>query len=177
MSPRRLAVALASTAFLLLPSSVAAAQDVPAAAPSDDLLVAVVATAVEEGGGAPVITSLGASTDVFVAACKWAQVERYGTNIFGMKLWSYFQKIDWCYNGSTITSKTRTRWGETHFPGWSWKGHIGNSTSGGVGSTYFRAWTQGHFCLVEYFSCVQNAYPWIDMTVRGNGTWSWSAGG
>lgn len=143
--------------------------------PSTATLVSV-ATSLQEGvAGQP---ASRASVDAAAAvSCKWAQVERYGKNLLGMKLWSYFQKIDWCYNGSTITSRTRTRWGETHFPGWSWKGHIGSSTSGGVGSTFYRAWTQGHFCLVEYFSCVQNAYPWIDMTVRGNGTWSYTAGG
>lgn len=106
------------------------------------------------------------------------QVERYGTNAFGQKLWSYFQKIDWCYNGSWITWKSRIRWGEVYFPFWEFKGHIGNYESGGVGYWSYRAWTQGHFALcVPYLGCSQHTYPWIDMTVYANGGWSWTAGG
>jgi hypothetical protein len=106
------------------------------------------------------------------------QVERYGKNSLGQKLWSYFQKIDWCYNGSWITSKFRVRWGEVYFPFWEFKGHIGNSESGGVGYWSYRAWTQGKFALcAPYVGCAQYKYPWIDMTVYANGGWTWSAGG
>ena len=80
-------------------------------------------------------------------------------------------------NATQITSVTRIRWGETSFPGWAFKGHTSSTTSGGVGKTTYRARTHGHFCLAEYFSCVQNKYPWIDMTVNRNGSYSYSAGG
>jgi hypothetical protein len=117
------------------------------------------------------------SSTAALAACWWAQVRRYGKNLLGMTLWSYYQRIEWCSNGSWITSHTRIRWGEVSMPGWSFKGHIGSTTGGGNGSTFYRARTQGHFCLIQYFSCVQNAYPWIDMTVYRNGTYSYSTGG
>lgn len=128
----------------------------------------------------PLETSLVAEESSLLAAaaaCKWAQVSRWGNNIFGMRLWTYYQRIEWCYSNGLITSVTRLRWGEVSMPGWSFKGHTSSTTSGGKGSTSYRARTHGHFCLVEYFSCIQNAYPWIDMTVRGNGTWSYTAGG
>lgn len=99
--------------------------------------------------------------------CRWARVERYYTNALGMKLFSYFQK-----------SKSRTRWGEVYAPFWEFKGHIGSSTSGGVGSWSYRAWTQGSFALcAPYVLCAQYKYPWIDMTVYANGGWTWSSGG
>ena len=124
---------------------------------------------------APAAEGLDATSAL--AACYWAQVRRWGKNLLGMTLWTYYQRIEWCANASYITSKTRIRWGEVSMVGWSFKGHTGSTTGGGVGYTYFRARTSGHFCLIQYFSCVQNAYPWIDMTVRRNGTFTWSTGG
>ena len=138
MKPRSLAVTLASAAFLLVPGSVALAGDDPAKGPPSDAVVAVVATDVVESS--PAATTGGVGID----ACKWARVKRYATNIFGMTLGAYFQKIDWCYNGSSITSKSRNRWGEVYLPGWSFKGHIGSQQSGGVGSWSYRAWTHAH---------------------------------
>lgn len=67
--------------------------------------------------------------------------------------------------------------GEVYALSWEFKGHVGSSTSGGVGSTYWRSWTQGKFVLCPGGVCVQTKYPWIDMTVRGDGTWSGTAGG
>ena len=111
-------------------------------------------------------------------ACRWAQVEVYYTNIFHQKLVAYFQKINWCYNGSTVTSHTRIRWGETYALFWQFKGNIGSRESGGNGHTYYEAWTQGEFALcLPYVGCGQYKYPWIDMTVRGNGSWSYTYGG
>lgn len=111
--------------------------------------------------------------------CKEFEVEVYGYNIFGNKLWCYFQKIEWCYDGSEITSKTRLRWGEVHFPFWQFAGHIGNSEQGGVGEWSYRAWTQGEFklCLGGDIGCIQYYYPWIDMTVYGNGGYDYDCSG
>lgn len=110
-------------------------------------------------------------------SCKWAQVERWAKNVLGQKLWSYFQKIEWCYNGTYITAKTRLRWAEVYFPGWEFKGHIGNYESGGVGYWSYRAWTQGKFSFCPLnLGCIQHVYPWIDMTVYANGNWTYSWG-
>ena len=149
-----------------------AASDLGAAAPFG----AEVETAVLDldGTDSVVAHSLDAAA---LAACYWAQVRRWGKNLLGMTLWTYYQRIEWCANASAITSRTRIRWGEVSMVGWSFKGHIGSTTGGGPGYTYYRARTQGHFCLIQYFSCVQNAYPWIDMTVHRNGTYSYTAGG
>lgn len=98
-----------------------------------------------------------------------------GRNTYGQQLWRYIQQIDWCYNGSRITDLFRRRWGEVSMSFWEYHGHIGNFESGGVGSWSYRAWTQGKFSLCfPVVGCFQHRYPWIDQTVRANGTASWS---
>jgi hypothetical protein len=168
----RLFVVAAVAVCALLAVAPAQAKKKPAA--SKRAMVASVSTEVT-GSGQAAATVRSASSALL--ACYWAQVRRWGKNLLGMTLWTYYQRIEWCSNGSTITSVTRLRWGEVSFPGWAFKGHTSSTTSGGKGYTSYRARTHGHFCLAEYFSCVQNAYPWIDMTVRANGSWSYSAGG
>jgi len=94
-------------------------------------------------------------------------------NVIGMTLWKYTQQIDWCYDGSKVTSKFRTRYGTVYMPFWKFNGHIGNQEQGGEGQWSYRAWTQGEFslCLGGNIGCIQHVYPWIDMTVYGNGGW------
>lgn len=106
--------------------------------------------------------------------CDSRKYEVWGENRLGYKLWSYFQTIDWCYDGSKVTSKTRLRWGEVHTLGWKYNGHIGNTESGGVDQSSYRAWTQGSFelCLGGDIGCIQSCYPWIDQTVYGTGSYS-----
>ncbi len=104
---------------------------------------------------------------------KSATITVEGKNAIGMTLWKYVQRIDWSFDGSKITSKFRTRSGTVYMPFWKFDGHIGNQESGGVGQWSYRAWTQGEFslCLGGNIGCIQHAYPWIDMTVYGNGGW------
>ena len=98
-------------------------------------------------------------------------------NIFGWRIFSYVRWVRWCWSGSLLTSVSTRAWGEVFLPGWSFRGTIGSWTSGGPGRTSYRVWSQGHFCLVEYFSCIANSYPWIDVTVYPGGGWRWSWGG
>jgi hypothetical protein len=103
---------------------------------------------------------------------------RDGHNVFGWLIWSYFQQINWCGNGSVITSPPqRTRWGEVHAPFWSWR-HIGNQTWGGVNQASYRAWTQGEFklCLPLDLGCSYR-YPWLDMTAWADGRGTGNVGG
>ncbi len=111
--------------------------------------------------------------------CKSYQVRVDWYNVYGQTLFSYFQKIDWCYDGSKITNNpTRLRWGEVYAPLWSFDGHIGSSESGGINQWSYRAWTQGKFklCMGGDIGCIQYKYPWIDMTVYGDGSHSSSSG-
>ncbi len=99
----------------------------------------------------------------------------YGNDVFGFHLWGYFQKIDWCATGSTITSVSRTRWGEVYATSWEFVGHIQNAEEGGVGYSTYRAYTQGHFQQCLGF-CFDHYYPWMDMTVHTDGTVTGSGG-
>lgn len=120
----------------------------------------------------------GAATALSGGCWTWTW-QRNGYNSLGQTLWSYFQRIDWCGNGSTITSTPqRVRWGEVYFPFWSWK-HLGNQTWGGVGQANYRAWTQGEFklCVTPNVGCAQFRYPWLDMTAWADGRGTGSVGG
>jgi hypothetical protein len=103
------------------------------------------------------------------AGCWYSEWSRRFNNVFGMRLATYYLRLDWCSNSTRITSSSHRRWGETSMPGWSFEKHIGRQVTGGNGSTFYRVWSQGHFCLVKYFSCVQNWYPWIEMTATPGG--------
>jgi hypothetical protein len=113
-----------------------------------------------------------------LTTCKGVQISHIGKNLLGMRIWGYFSKIDFCYANGKIASKTWTKWGEVYYIYWAWKGNIGTSTSGGVGSTSYRGWTQGSFAYcVPYALCAQNKYPWLDLTVYGTGSYTYNGGG
>ncbi len=120
--------------------------------------------------------SLSSSSVQALAACtvgsKTTTQSLCAKNLAGIKMWCYFQKINWGYNTCPgyITRKSLTYWGETYWPFWSYT-NIGKSESGGVGKWYYRAWTQAEFkmCITTY-GCITYAYPWIDQTVYGDGT-------
>lgn len=106
------------------------------------------------------------------AGCRTATYSVSGKNVWGQTLYTYYQSIYWCYNGSTITSKSRSRYGRVGGLGWEFVGNVSSQQWGGVGSRYYRSWTQGHFQLCVVWGCIQHKYPQIDMTVNGNGTWT-----
>ena len=109
-------------------------------------------------------------------ACKGYTLGRKGYSAQNIHIWTYSWTINWCYNGSTVTSvsKSRTVWVNST---WSFRGEIYESQSGGVGSTSYSHYAQGDFCLFDVGVCVFHSYPWVDQTVRGNGTYTGSAGG
>ena len=104
-----------------------------------------------------------------------------GANIyngFNQLVAKYSQKVDWCYNGTTITSVSHTHTGSVYNALWRYNGLIAHSHSGGAGQTSFRAYSQASFCnfLPVTGACMQYVYPWVDQTVRGNGTYTGNAG-
>lgn len=111
-------------------------------------------------------------------SCWTWTVWRYAKNLIGSTLWKYFQKIYWCRNGYRVYyPSVQRRWGEVYWPGWSYKGVISRWSYGGSGYTYWQVGSQAHFCLIQYFSCVQNRYPWVEQIVRGNGYNTYTTGG
>lgn len=119
----------------------------------------------------------GASPDA-TTSCGYASKTRSGHGVFGNRLFSYTERVDFCWNGSSITSASRSRSITTDTLFWQFKGHINSTVTGGAGHWSYRAYTQGEFALCAvYVACVQFTYPWVDITAYGNGTYSWSTGG
>lgn len=179
MRLRRLSVVVVSVALNLALVDAAIAKDRPTSPSAKKSLAYVVATPVAaqdsgvlgRGGILSVETTAG-------SGCNEQQFRVSGRNIFGWRLFTYVRWVYWCWNGSYLTYVASRAWGEVHMAGWSFRGTLNNSWSiGGKGYTYYRVWSQGHFCLIQYFSCVQNSYPWIDVTVYPGGGWRWSHGG
>lgn len=91
---------------------------------------------------------------------------------------SYSQKIDWCYNGTKITSVSHQHLAEVYHFLYRYNGIIGNNHSGGVGTASFRAFSQASFCeYAPLVGCVWNIYPWVEQTVYKNGSYGGSTGG
>jgi hypothetical protein len=112
------------------------------------------------------------------AGCWTWKWERDAYNFIGLKLWAYVQQIDWCDDGYTMIGNPQLlNYGSTYFPFWTWV-HAGDHVWGGLGQSTFRSWTQADFslCLTPNIGCIQNTYPWLDMTARANGTASGSVG-
>jgi hypothetical protein len=112
------------------------------------------------------------------AGCWTWKWERDAYNLIGLKLWAYYQEIDWCDDGLVILGSPQVlSYGATWFPFWTWI-HAGDRAWGGSGQATFRAWTQADFslCLTPNIGCIQSTYPWLDMTAHANGTGTGSAG-
>jgi hypothetical protein len=101
-------------------------------------------------------------------------------NFYGQTMWQYHQRVDWCGNGSTITDVLRrSRWATVYHLYWAWN-HIENATGGGVGRSYYWAFTQAEFRYcppTPLTGCYNYRYPYIDMTMRPNGVVDGSMGG
>jgi hypothetical protein len=92
-------------------------------------------------------------------------------SIIGVHLFGYAMTTNWCASGGKITSKqTPTRRVYVYAAFWAFVQHLELTQQGGVGSTYWRAYTQGYFRLCFPFeACVQHAYPWINLTMYPDG--------
>lgn len=118
------------------------------------------------------------SSQIVAAAASGCKTYTLGVtwkDLLGIEIWRYTQVIDWCYNGSTITSVSRYDYPTMYSPGWSYKGRLSLQVSGGVGQSSYRSRTQGWFCMIETWTCVWNVYPWMDQTVYGTGSYTGSA--
>ena len=121
--------------------------------------------------------SLDSLTGLYPVRCKRVQAARIHTNGAWNDLWKYWQQQGFCHNGSRVTSLYDwRRWPCCVDPGWAFEGHIGRSRSGGAGKWSYSTWTQGHFSFGCAIRCLSHIYPWVRLTVRGNGTWSKSTG-
>jgi hypothetical protein len=126
---------------------------------------------------APTTASTSAKTSL-AAGCGTVTLARQATNSLGQTLWTYYESVYRCFNGSTVSSISRNRWGTVNAVMWFFRGNIGSNTRGGNGQSSYYAWTQGRFelCLVNGIGCAQQVLPWIWITVYGSGTYSYGRG-
>jgi len=95
---------------------------------------------------------------------------RKASNIWGATVWQYNVEPNWCGDGTWIRSYAYTNtWASNVALGWSFQRNIQSIDRYGVNWNVFEAIRQGHFCLIAYFSCVQNSYPYVDVEVGGGG--------
>ncbi len=123
-------------------------------------------------------TSMNQGDASISSTCNSPRVVVSGLNGVGNKVWDYWQQIDRCYDGSILTEVTRTKGGLVYGLFWQFDGHTGDTQSGGVGQSSYRAWTQGRFrlCITD-LGCIEEDDPWIDMIVYGNGNFWYNYGG
>jgi hypothetical protein len=129
------------------------------------------------GDPIPITTALSTADDACagysLGSCKTVTAWRKRVSSVGITVWKYWQRIYFCWRYPQITYLSRTRGGTVYTPCcWDYQGHIGNSTSWNAKWSY-RAFTEGRF----YW----NGPPWpmtrtpeINMTVYGNGSWTYS---
>ena len=140
------------------------------------------------------VTDEGVEVDLFAKCAqrtKKITAEAFGT----IDLWWIRQRVAWCWgpqsneptpgpvvqvikSGPWWTPKCRGRSYGITAAGfhWEWVGWVDCKASGGVGNTYVKRWTKGHFKLCNPAAgCIQNGFPYA--WVRGNTGGSSSAGG
>lgn len=123
----------------------------------------------------PVVTRRDGGFGTLSGGCWGVTWGRSAYSTMGIELFSLKVRIDWCGNGSTLTSVQRTRWPETYVPCYS--GTISQDPQwGGVGQWSYRSFVQADFSFV----CPPiggHWFPWLDMTATAAGGMSGSGGG
>jgi hypothetical protein len=177
-----------ATVTLLALLTMAASWTVTGAAARPGGVARTTATPQDQGldgsGYADGTLSLGGAYWNGSASCRTATGYRKFTNVFGYQLYRYNESITWCWSYGAIRSFYRDRWPST--PGtlsnWQFDGHIGSNCSlehcngRGVGQWSATADTRGkfHACVVWWCS---ERYPYISITVYGNGNATASTSG
>jgi hypothetical protein len=93
----------------------------------------------------------------------------FATDIFGIKVWQYNHRTNWCGDGTVITGTPQvSRWASNMAPFWAYSPVGGIQTWWGAGHKSYRSFSQGEMRLCAIL-CTY-AYPWIDQTVKPNGT-------
>lgn len=103
--------------------------------------------------------------DAQAAGCWTATSSRWANNVLGKRLYTLYQRQNWCSNGSTLTSASTERWYTVSWIGWRFENWVTRSSSGGRGYTYYKSVTQAHFAFGTGGWDVQHQYPRIERTV------------
>lgn len=114
----------------------------------------------------------GAST---MGTCWQLQTNVRATNAFGYQLWRFTNWINWCGDGSVLTSHPTHGQTTSTAPFWTFNGLVGDHWhQGTTGWTGVEMYHMGYFqlCYTDV-GCVDSVYPWIHQKAMGSGAW-WS---
>ncbi|WP_309573277.1 hypothetical protein [Deinococcus sp.] len=103
--------------------------------------------------------------NALVAGCWTATSSAWANNVLGKRLYTLYQRQNWCSNGSSLTSASTDRWYTVSWIGWRFVNWVERSSTGGRGHTYYRSVTQAHFALGSGGWDIQNHYPRIERTI------------
>lgn len=163
------------------PSATAARDSVPPAArvvkverptyaPVRESVSAFLAKAARDGHPLSAQVARQLSVSPASTSCWYWNDWRKGTNVFGATMWQFNVEPNWCGDGTWIRSHAYTNtWGTTSWLGWEYKGVIQSSDHYGVNWNIYEAIRQGSFCYINFYSCVQNQYPYVDVEVGARG--------
>ena len=105
------------------------------------------------------------------AVCTTVTTTLTGSSYLG-KQWGYIVKTDFCYDGNNVTRADWRRYGEVYGVYWHFDGHIDLDENGQVGTDYYQVWTQGEFHSSGGGFEFDHAYPWIEQTFYGDGSYN-----
>lgn len=118
------------------------------------------------------------------SGCGTAYVAVKGYNSVGQKLLDWATSQYWCWSNSTVTrvntmqiKASVTSLGQVM--GWSYAGKVDGPTTSKLTSFKWRTWAQGHFVFSPIrVGTIQHQYPWVQMDVKGDGTYyaTWGRG-
>jgi hypothetical protein len=166
------ATALVSLAVLLLvPSAWAVGEPV---AENDEASYYKVTDTVTDEAPTPEDTVL-AKAQAWKCKTVYSTVAAY--SLANLKLWSYRQKLGWCWSHGKVRSATprcQGTYATVDAPLWNFEGHIECQYGGGVGESYVRRWRQGKFRACAAW-CFQTKLPYV--WIRGYADGSWQRGG
>lgn len=116
----------------------------------------------------------GYSGDYAAGRCRsrWARRTR---KAFSLKVvYNYYQQVDWCWNGYAVTFLRRYRWPADVCCLWQFDRHVAGNCShefcvGKTGRWAENVWTQGQFHACTVYVVCNYKYPYVSITVYGNG--------
>lgn len=111
------------------------------------------------------------------SGCGTAYVTVKDYNSVGQKLYQMATSQYWCWRNSVVTryntmqvKVTVTSLGQ--LMGWSWSGFVDGPSTSKRSSFIYRTWVQGHFVFSPVrVGTVQHTYPWVQMDIKGDGTY------
>jgi len=94
--------------------------------------------------------------------------------VTGIELWSISEQVRWCWDGLDVTSIVQYKVSNCCFPLWSFDGWQ-NTQWPPAGTAEVTSLIQAKFSFaLSWFT--GNVTPFVAITVRGNGSWTWTWG-